>query len=247
MAQARIIAVIPARMGATRFPGKPLALIAGKPMVQWVWEKARQVEMIDRVVISTPDREIQAAAAAFGAEAVPSSPSCPTGTDRVAEVAAATLGEIYLNIQGDEPLVRPADILACLKPMLASERPDSASVFCPCAASEEDDPNVVKVVTDNWGFALYFSRSQIPYPRQPGFKPLRHLGIYAFKRETVMQYTRLKRTPLEQAEGLEQLRLLEHGYTMAMTRTRRPSGPSVDTPEQLEQVERILSKTLTRF
>lgn len=229
-------------MGATRFPGKPLAMIAGKPMVQWVWEAACGVEAIGEVVISTPDRQIQKAAAFFGAKAVPSNPSCPTGTDRVAEVAASTLADVYLNIQGDEPLVRPADIEACLKPMLSAQPPDSASVFCPSIQKEHDDPNVVKVVTDAWGYALYFSRSCIPHPRVPTAKPLRHLGLYAFTRETILRFPKLRRLPLELTEGLEQLRLLEHGFTMAMTRVRRPAGPSVDTPEQLDLVERILSR-----
>lgn len=240
--QDRIIAVIPARLGATRFPGKPLMPILGKPMVQWVWEAATQSELVDDVVISTPDPEIQAAAARFGAKAVPSSPSCPTGTDRVAEVAASSLAEIFLNVQGDEPLVRPEDIDACLKPMLTGPKPDSASIYCTSAGNEGDDPNVVKVVTDAWGYALYFSRSRVPYPRIEAMKPLRHLGIYAFRRDTVMRYPKLKRMPLELSEGLEQLRLLEHGFTMAMTKVRRPAGPAVDTPEQLDQVAKILEK-----
>jgi 3-deoxy-manno-octulosonate cytidylyltransferase (CMP-KDO synthetase) len=240
MSNANIIAVIPARMASTRFPGKPLVRIAGKPMLQWVWERVGGTDWVDEVVISTPDQEILDAASAWGAFVVPSSASCPSGTDRVAEVAATTFGEIYLNVQGDEPLIRPSDIGACLRPMLAEERPDAASVCCPCTSAEASSPDVVKVVTDAWGYALYFSRSLIPYPRFHHHKPLRHLGIYAFTRAAVLEFPRMRQRRLELTEGLEQLRLLEHGYTIAMTKVRRPAGPSVDTPEQLRAAERIL-------
>jgi 3-deoxy-D-manno-octulosonate cytidylyltransferase len=240
MSEANIIAVIPARMASSRFPGKPLARIAGKPMLQWVWESVSEVGWIDNVVISSPDSEILAASTDWGAMSVPSSESCPSGTDRVAEVAASTLADIYLNVQGDEPLVRAVDIEACLRPMLSENRPDAASVCCPSTSAEASSPDVVKVVTDAWGFALYFSRSLIPYPRFTHHKPLRHLGIYAFTRAAVLQFPKLRQRQLELTEGLEQLRLLEHGYTIAMTKVRRPAGPSVDTPEQLQAVERIL-------
>ncbi|MEP0767118.1 MAG: 3-deoxy-manno-octulosonate cytidylyltransferase [Fimbriimonadia bacterium] len=239
---AYVVAVIPARMGSTRFPGKPLAQIAGKPMLQHVWERVVEARVVDEVYISSPDPEILEAAARFGADAVPSNPACPTGTDRVAEVAASTLGDIYINVQGDEPLIRTQDVEAVMRPMLRTHPPDSASLCCPCTLPEETDPNVVKVVLDVWGYALYFSRSQVPYPRSRQQRALRHLGVYAFNRDTIMQFPHLKQTPLEKAEGLEQLRLLEHGYTMALTRVRRPAGPAVDTPEQLAEVERLLSR-----
>lgn len=233
-------------MGSTRFPGKPLALIAGKPMLQHVWERVVEARSVDEVYISSPDTEILEVATRFGADAVPSSPACPTGTDRVAEVAASTLGDIYINVQGDEPLIRTQDVEAVVRPMLRDNPPDSASLCCPCTLQEETDPNVVKVVLDVWGYALYFSRSQVPYPRSRQQRALRHLGIYAFNRETILQFPHLKQTPLEKSEGLEQLRLLEHGYTMALTRVRRPAGPAVDTPEQLVEVERLLSRGTRR-
>ena len=127
--------------------------------------------------------------------------------------------------------------------MLGESRPDASSVCCPCNSAEASSPDVVKVVTDAWGFALYFSRSLIPYPRFHHQKALRHLGIYAFTRAAVLEFPRMRQRQLELSEGLEQLRLLEHGYTIAMTKVRRPAGPSVDTPEQLAAVERILQRS----
>ncbi len=237
-----ILAVIPARYASTRFPGKPLYLIAGKPLVQHVWERCQSCRGLDRVVIATDDRRIQVAAEAFGAEVCMTSPDHPSGTDRLAEVAAQIPeAEFILNVQGDEPLISP-ELIGQLAAALVSD--PSLSMVTAAAPLENrallDDPNIVKVTTTTTGRALYFSRSRIPYPRNGEHGNwLWHKGIYGYRREFLMQFVAWPPSMLELTEGLEQLRALENGGAIQVISTNEDS-PGVDTPEQAAAVEVLL-------
>ncbi|MEQ1823460.1 MAG: 3-deoxy-manno-octulosonate cytidylyltransferase [Fimbriimonadaceae bacterium] len=236
----RCVIVIPARMGSVRYPGKPLADLCGKPMVQWVWEAAQASGIADKVVIATPDPEIIDAGAAFGAESVLTSHDHNTGTDRISEVARNLQAEVYVNVQGDEPLILPETIRACTEPVLADTSVQMASGYCLCPVDEFDNPAVVKVVTDGKGFAHYFSRFPIPFPRNPRVLPVKkHLGIYVFRRDPLLKFATWPQSPLELAESLEQLRFLHNGVQILMTEVA-PAEVAVDTPEQANQVREIL-------
>ncbi|MBS1714801.1 MAG: 3-deoxy-manno-octulosonate cytidylyltransferase [Armatimonadetes bacterium] len=236
------VVVIPARMGSTRFPGKPLADLCGRPMVQWVYEAALASGAADDVVVATPDEEIVAACASFGARAVLTSDAHVTGTDRMAEVASMTEADVYINVQGDEPLMDPASISACVAPMLSDPSIEMASVYCTCEESELDDPAVVKVVTDLRGFALYFSRYAVPYPRNPRAEAVKkHIGLYACRRDALTRFSTWPMGTLERAESLEQLRFMENGVRIKMS-PAAGTELAVDTPEQAEQVRQILSR-----
>lgn len=237
----RCVIVIPARMGATRFPGKPLVDLMGKPMVQWVWEAAQASGVGDRIIVATPDQEIVNRVAEFGGEAMLTSHDCLTGTDRIAQIAEKVVADVYVNVQGDEPLIEPESIRACATPILNNDEIKMASVWCPCADEELDNPAVVKVVTDLGDFALYFSRHPIPFERNArviGVK--KHLGLYAFRRGPLMEFSKWPQSPLEIAESLEQLRFMHHGVRIHMSEAR-PAALAVDTPEQAEEVRRILA------
>lgn len=229
-----ILGVIPTRMGAQRFPGKPLADLAGRPLVRWVYEAAAACPLFDRVVVATPDDEIVAAVRGFGGEAVLTSPLHPTGTDRVAEVAAGSGADVVVNVQGDQPFVTPEMLEQLVAPFAAGPEVLMSTLGAPLSPDlDPADPNVVKVVMDRNGDALYFSRSAIPYYRTAGPAPvLHHLGLYAFTRAFLGVYQTLAPTPLEQIEGLEQLRVLEHGFRIRVARTDRPAI-EVNTPADL--------------
>ena len=230
-------------MGSTRFPGKPLVDLLGKPMVQWVVERARASNVADRVIVATPDQEIVDACERFGAEAVLTSPNHPTGTDRIAEVALSVRANVYVNVQGDEPLVHPDDVRACAAPLLKDSAIQMGSVFCDCPEEEVGNPAVVKVVTDLNGDALYFSRHPVPFPRNPRVGPVKkHVGLYAYTTEVLAGFSKWRQTPLESAESLEQLRFLEHGVKIRMS-LGTGSALAVDTPEQAEEVRKILAAT----
>jgi 3-deoxy-manno-octulosonate cytidylyltransferase (CMP-KDO synthetase) len=242
-------AIIPARLAATRLPDKPLALIAGKPMIQHVYERARRARDFAEVLVATPDQEILEAVAGFGGKAVLTSPDHRTGTDRVAE-AATHLPEsvtVVVNVQGDEPLLDPATIEAVAAPLLADDSLVMVSLMCPLPEGRESDPNTVKVVTDANGFALYFSRSPLPYRRNPDapYAARLHVGLYAYRRDFLPIVTRLQPTPLELAESLEQLRVLESGYRILMVESER-APESVDTPEDLERVRALILESGVR-
>lgn len=236
-------AVLPARLAATRLPNKPLAEIAGKPMIQHVVERARQARTLADVLVATPDMEIVQAVEAFGGRAILTSSAHRTGTDRVAEAAQTLSPEItvIVNVQGDEPLLDPSDVDAVAALLLDDPALVMASLMCPLPEGRESDPNVVKVVTDSAGFALYFSRSPLPYRRNAdtAYAPRQHVGLYAYRRDFLTQLTRLAPTPLEKIESLEQLRVLEHGFRIRMAETAR-APESVDTPEDLERVRALL-------
>jgi|TARA_B110000908_G_scaffold12799_1_gene14893 3-deoxy-manno-octulosonate cytidylyltransferase (CMP-KDO synthetase) len=238
------LGIIPARWASTRFPGKPLHLIAGKPLVQHVWERCKQCSKLDHCVIATDDQRIFDAAIVFGAEAVMTSENHPTGTDRIAEAAAAFPEASYLiNIQGDEPLIDPS-----LIDQLATALHVDGGVAMATAANPitddalMDDPNVVKCVLALNGDALYFSRSPLPYRRSesPELKLYRHKGIYAYRRDFLEKFVTWQPSPIELAESLEQLRALENGARIKVLITDDES-PGVDTLEQAQQIEDLLS------
>lgn len=238
------LVVIPSRMGSTRFPGKPLCDLLGKPMVQWVYEAAIRSEVSTDVVIATPDQEIVNAAKAFGAPAILTSPDHPSGTDRIAEVAKAMPHDFYLNVQGDEPLIEPGDLAACAEPLFTDPEVHMCSVMADCPEHEIENHAVVKVVTDLAGNALYFSRHPIPYPRNERVRPVKkHIGIYAYRHAVVEAFSKWAQTPLEVAESLEQLRFMEHGVRIRMAEGKG-SALAVDTPEQAEAVRLLLAERL---
>ncbi len=230
--------VIPARYGATRLPGKPLAEIDGRPMIWYVWEKALRAETPARVVVATDDARIADAVRGFGGEAVMTSPDCASGTDRVAEAARGMDEEVIVNLQGDEPMMHPSVIDAVAAPLVADP-----GVLMATAALPQDDPeeygkpSVVKVVVDGRGDALYFSRSPIPHYRDAGTGRYRkHLGIYGYRREFLFRVAALPPSRLEEAERLEQLRVLENGHRIRVVDVAHDSV-GVDTPEDLKAVE----------
>jgi 3-deoxy-manno-octulosonate cytidylyltransferase (CMP-KDO synthetase) len=232
-------AVIPARFQSTRFPGKPLALILGKPMLQWVYEGVRQARLLDRVIIATDDSRIHEAARGFGAEAVMTSAAHASGTERAAEVASALDEEIIVNVQGDEPLITGESI-----DRLVSGLASAGVLMASLMAKVTDlgligDPHVVKVVTDESGKALYFSRAPLPYQAPDFF--YQHVGIYAYRRNYLLALAHMSSTRLERHEKLEQLRALEHGDGIKMIEIERPTL-SVDTPEDIIKVESFLKK-----
>lgn len=227
-------------MGSTRFPGKPLADLCGKPMVAWVAEAAQSSGVADTVVVATPDQEIADACRALGIESAMTSHDCPTGTDRIAEVAEKVVAEVYVNVQGDEPLIDAESIAACARPLLEDTGIAMGSVYGELGEEEEDDPNVVKVVTSLDGFAIYFSRFAVPFARNPRIEPLKkHVGLYAYRRDALQAFATWVQTPLEVAESLEQLRFVEHGMRIKMS-PGNATALAVDTPEQAEAVRGLL-------
>ena len=244
-----VLGVIPARWGATRFPGKPLALIAGKPLVQRVWERARAAAKLDAVLIATDDERIANAARGFGAEVVMTSPDHPSGTDRIAEAArvfAAERGPVshVVNIQGDEPTIDPALIDVLAETLLADPTLDMVTAATPLHdAAELRNPNCVKVVLARTGDALYFSRAPIPFfgavDAAEAVRPLRHQGIYGYTSRFLADFVRWPPSPLEKAERLEQLRALENGARIRVVVTARESL-GVDAPEDVARVEKVL-------
>lgn len=234
------VAVIPARLGSTRLSRKVLREIAGKPMVQRVYEAAKKCPSLQDVIIATDSDEVMRLAEANGWKAQMTSSTHRSGTDRINEVAQRVTADVYVNIQGDLPLLRPEQIEALLRPM---QRPEVmvSTVCTPCKPEEIANPNAVKVVTDKNGRALYFSRSTIPYDRDStgNIQYLKHLGLYAYRREALQGFCSLPEAKLEKAERLEQLRLLENGIDIYVEET--PFGSvEVDTEEDLKRVEEIL-------
>ncbi|MEK6777656.1 MAG: 3-deoxy-manno-octulosonate cytidylyltransferase [bacterium] len=243
-----VTAVIPARYASTRLPGKPLLKIGGKPMIQWVYERVGRASLVQDVIVATDDRRIHDAVQAFGGRCVMTSPNHTTGTDRLAEAAADLKSDIIVNVQGDEPLIEPGVIDACIRPMMDGGA-FPAATSCTRIRSREEllNPDVVKVVTDLDGFALYFSRFPIPCDRDQG--PLsvdlflnqffKHIGLYVYRRDFLLEYSRMAPTPLEVREKLEQLRILENGYRIRVVETKYDSI-SVDTEEDLRRVQDLM-------
>jgi 3-deoxy-manno-octulosonate cytidylyltransferase (CMP-KDO synthetase) len=247
----KAVGIIPVRWSSTRFTGKPLHLIAGKPLLQRVWERCRKAKNLDSVLIATDDMRIAKAAFDWGAEVVLTSRKHQSGTDRVAEVART--GKQFgfvINIQGDEPLIDPSLIDRLVEKLWSDPKVDIVTAAHSFEnPAEASSPHQVKVVVDASGRALYFSRAAIPFPRNPSkIKYLRHQGIYGFRRDALLQFVKCNRGPLEHAESLEQLRALENGVTVHVLVTRHGS-PGVDTPADAEVLEQKLARTKgrTRF
>lgn len=239
----KIVGIIPARYGSTRLEGKPLKDICGKPMIQHVYEAAQGAQLLDHVYVATDDQRIVDAVAHFGGNVRLTSPDHKTGTDRIAEVAASLDVEIIVNLQGDEPLVNPAMIDEVVQPFVREPTLPMSTLCVPILEEEAlHDPNVVKVVFDQQGNALYFSRSLIPYPRKrENFTAYEHLGLYAYRKDFLMTYISLPQSRLEVNESLEQLRVLEAGYRLKVVVSAHPyNGVSVDTPADLERVRQIV-------
>ncbi len=240
-----IIGILPARWGSTRFPGKPLHLIAGKPLIQHVWERCKGTTKLSEIFVATDDPRIEQAVLAFGGKAIMTSPDHPTGTDRLAEaVRQIPQATHILNIQGDEPLIDP-ELIDNLATALCSD-PSLDMVTAANPLDPKDpavaDPNVVKVVLKLNGNALYFSRSPLPYFRNAveNLQVLRHKGIYGYRRDFLETFVTWPPSPLEQAESLEQLRALENNANIRVL-TTNDTSPGVDTPEQALEIERILA------
>jgi 3-deoxy-manno-octulosonate cytidylyltransferase (CMP-KDO synthetase) len=238
-----VVAVIPARFASTRFPGKPLARIDGRPMIEHVYRRADASPMVSRVIVATDDLRIATAVIEFGGTVRLTRPDHQSGTERLAEVASTLDCDIIVNVQGDLPLLDPRAIDEALRPFA-----DPAVVMTTLYRrieheSDLTNPNVVKVVLDRAGFAMYFSRAPIPHARDPrgGWPPLyKHIGLYAYRRSALLVLATLDPTPLERTEALEQLRALEHGIRIKVVETAYESI-EVDTPDDLEQVRRLLA------
>lgn len=238
-----VVAIIPARFAATRLPGKVLLDIAGKPMIQHVYERTCLAGGIDQVLVATDDERIADAVRKFGGEVRLTRSDHTTGTDRLAEVAEGLEADLVVNVQGDEPLIAAQSIELAIAPL----RADPSLVMSTLRERLTDreaiaDPNNVKVIVDQHDFALYFSRHPIPYRRDADAQVTwwRHIGLYVYRREFLLTYARLAPTPLQVAEGLEQLRALEHGYRILVPETPH-SALGVDTPDDLERVRKLLA------
>lgn len=237
----RTLAVIPARYASTRLPGKPLLDICGKPMIQHVCEAVGKATLVDDVLVATDDERIARAVSDLGGRAVMTSPDCASGTDRLVEIARHEQADIYLNVQGDEPLLRPTDVDKLVEALRRHPQAAAATPCYPVSARQALDPNLVKVVRDDAGQALYFSRAPIPFDRD-GEKQVRywgHVGMYAYRPAALAIFATHAPGELERAEKLEQLRLLQHGIGIQMVELA-PCAPGVDTAEDLERVRALL-------
>ncbi len=255
----KITAIIPARYGSTRFEGKPLVDILGKPMIQWVYEGVCQSKLVGDIIVATDDQRIFETVKTFGGKAMMTSPDHPTGTDRVAEAARKTRADIIVNVQGDEPLIKGSIIDKAIRPLLKDEGLHMSTLMTKVREVKDWlNPNQGKVVVDQKGFALYFSRSPIPFPRdlnmeqilqdsfeRRGFfskRVFKTIGLYVYRRDFLFRLAKMKPTPLEKIEKLEQLRVLENGYKIKVVPVDY-EPLSVDTPTDLEKVVHFLTKT----
>lgn len=255
----KISAIIPARYGSTRFEGKPLVDILGKPMIQWVYEGVCQSKLVDEVIVATDDHRILETVQKFGGRVMMTSPDHPAGTDRVAEVARKLRSEIIVNVQGDEPLIKGFIIDKAIRPLLKDESLDMSTLMTRIEDVKDWlNPNQGKVVVDQKGFALYFSRSPIPFPRDLNMEQIlrnpvekrgifskrvfKTIGLYVYRRAFLLRLAKMKPTPLEKIEKLEQLRVLENGYKIKVVPVDyEPIG--VDTPEDLQKVIAFLNRS----
>jgi 3-deoxy-manno-octulosonate cytidylyltransferase (CMP-KDO synthetase) len=245
--KSRILGVIPARYGSSRFPGKILAKINGKPMIQRVYERASQSKLLNQLLVAVDDERVKQCVEAFGGTAIMTDPAHKSGTDRIAAVVADLAAEIVVNIQGDQPLIHPEMIDAAVEPMLVNPAIQMSTLKTEIPPEDYPDPGVVKVVVDEAGFALYFSRSLIPYPREgENLKVYEHVGTYVYRKDFLMLISRIPQTYLEKIESLEQLRVLEKGYKIFVVEPKvenlRIYGMSVDTPADLIKAEKYIQQ-----
>jgi len=242
-----VVAVIPARYASTRLPGKPLVSLGGKPMIERVWSQVRQASLVSDVLVATDDERIRSAVEAFGGKAVMTRLDHRSGTERIAEVAATHKdADIFVNVQGDEPLIEPAAIDELVGAIQSDEEVRVATLAVPITRQPDImDPNVCKVVLDFDGNGLYFSRAPIPWVRDRGgavhARHLKHLGLYAFRREALLDFATFPLGDLERVEQLEQLRWLENGYRIRVAETEHDSV-SVDVPEDVARIEAMLAE-----
>jgi 3-deoxy-manno-octulosonate cytidylyltransferase (CMP-KDO synthetase) len=240
----RIVVVIPARYASTRLPGKPLADLDGRPMIEHVYRRAAASSVVSEVIVATDDLRVATRVTGFGGKVRLTKATHETGTDRLAEVAASLDCDVVVNVQGDEPLVDPNAIAELVAPFESDTSVHMTTLFRRIHdTSELNNPNVVKVVLDRGGYALYFSRAPIPHVRDPrgGWPPLyRHIGLYGYRRSALLVLASLEPTPLERAESLEQLRAIEHGIRIKAVETRYESF-EVNTPDDLAQVRRLMA------
>jgi 3-deoxy-manno-octulosonate cytidylyltransferase (CMP-KDO synthetase) len=246
MSSAKVVVVIPARYGSTRLPGKPLVSLAGQPMIQRVYERAKSAQRVDRVIVATDDDRIVKAVQAFGGEARMTRSDHRTGTERVAEVAAHETGDVFVNVQGDEPLLDPTAVDTAVQALLEDPQASIATVATPIKTPGDImDPNVCKVVLDFDENALYFSRAPVPWVRDTTNKVqarhLKHLGLYVFRRDALLEYPTLPQGELERLEQLEQLRWLENGWKIRVAQVEH-DAVSVDVPEDVARVEKLLAQ-----
>lgn len=232
----KIVGIIPARYASVRFPGKPLAPLAGKPMILHVLEAARAARRLDGALVATEDARIAAVVRSAKAEAILTSPQAASGTDRLAEAAKSAPADVYVNIQGDEPMMSPENIDRAIETLLAAPGREIATLAIAMPASEARDPNAVKVAVARDGRALYFSRSPIPFFREGAPSYRKHIGLYVYRAATLEKLAALPPSPLERAESLEQLRWLEAGYAIWVGEALTDSI-GVDTPEDLSRAE----------
>ncbi len=244
----KAVILIPARLDSSRLDRKMLADLEGEPLIVRTWRQALKSRLAERVVVATDSREIAAVLEACGAEVVMTSPAASCGTERIAEAARQIEGDVFVNLQGDEPLISPDNIDLALEPFFSGHPPDCSTLVLPLQPDDHvqiEDPHQVKVVMDLKGFALYFSRSAIPFQRnmRPSTIVYRHIGLYAFRAEVLEQFAALSPSMLEGAESLEQLRLLENGFRIQCV-TTLVDNPGVNTIEDLELVRRIIRSSL---
>lgn len=244
MSALKVVVVIPARYGSTRLPGKPLVSLAGKPMIQRVYERAKLAQRANQVIVATDDERIVKVVEGFGGEARMTRADHRTGTERVAEVAAHVEGDVFVNVQGDEPLLDPGAVDTAVNALLEEPTAAISTVATPIKRPKDImDPNVVKTVLDFDGNALYFSRAPIPWVRDTASKiqvrHLKHLGLYVFQREALLEYPTLPQGELERIEQLEQLRWLENGWKIRVAEVEH-DAVSVDVPEDVARVEELL-------
>ncbi len=247
MSAPNIVVVIPARYGSTRLPGKPLVQLAGQSMIQWVYARAKLAQTVNRVIVATDDERIVQAVKAFGGEARMTRPDHRTGTERVAEVAAHEAGDVFVNVQGDEPLLDPVAVDTAVAALLEDSATSVSTVATPIKAPADImDPNVCKVVLDFDENALYFSRAPVPWVRDTASKlrvrHLKHLGLYVFRRDALLEYPTLPQGELERIEQLEQLRWLENGWKIRVAEVEHDTV-SVDVPADIARAEKLLGKS----
>jgi 3-deoxy-manno-octulosonate cytidylyltransferase (CMP-KDO synthetase) len=236
-----ILCVIPSRIGSTRLPRKPLLPIQGKPMIQWTYENAKRCHLLTDLVVATDSDEIADVIVRIGGKVEITSPDLPTGTERVADVAKRYPADVVINLQGDEPFIKPSMLEKVVAPYLSGGTPDMTTLATPLDKENKyHEPGAVKVITDRNGNAIYFSRSPIPYYRTPqsDVPVYHHMGLYAFRHDFLMHYQRLLPTPLEKAEQLEQLRVLEHGYKIQVCLIHEKTL-EINTPEEYAQAQQF--------